>query len=262
MLTQKISDETYVTKLKNCFAIAKPYKHVVIDNFLDNSFAQALAKNFPSLESMKTKYNGINEKKAEHSELGSLTPEFHQLKEALFNKDFIHFIEQVSGAGNLLVFDDRYGYGLHQGGNGSFLDIHIDYNLHPLKKKQRCLNLLLFLNEEWDESWGGMLQFWNADVTKCIEAIAPKFNRCVLFECSNISYHGYNQIQCPGPITRKSFYTYFFLEPVTKMNFHDTVFKPLPHDNRWKKIIVTSKEVLKNRIKRILYKTGLIRLLK
>jgi hypothetical protein len=255
-------DKNFVHELKVRFATGVPYRHVVIDNLLSPKTAQALSRQFPCIGQMKTRYKGMNEKKAEHSEFHSLPQEFTQLKELLFCNDFIQLIEEISEIKNLLVMDDRFGYGLHQGGNGSFLDIHIDYNLHPVLKKQRRLNLLIFLNEEWKEGWGGLLQFWNADVTKCITAIAPLFNRCVLFECNENSYHGYNLVQCPAEITRKSFYTYYFTEPVANLRFHDTVFKSLPHDSAFKRFSVTTKEALKNGVKRLLYKTGLLKLLK
>ncbi len=261
MLAREIADVNFISDLKKKFDEGQPFKYVIIDNLLDEGFAKRLSMQFPSIDRMKTKYNGINERKAEHSGKEFLTPPFNKLKEILFSKEFLYFIEQVSTIKNLIVLDDRFGYGLHQGGNGSFLDIHIDYNLHPFKKKQRRLNLLIFLNEQWEENWGGMLQFWDSNVTKCITSIEPKFNRCIIFECNDISFHGYNKIHCQESITRKSFYTYFFSEPEESLKFHDTIFKTLPEDNKWKKIIVASKENLKNTIKRMLYKTGLIKLL-
>lgn len=261
MLNRKLKDENVIKDLQKRFNTAEPYKHVVIDDFLALEAAQVLAKNFPRLSQMKTKYNGINEKKAEHSGFDELVPEFTRLKQALFDRDFTHAVEKISGISDLQTIDDRYGFGLHQGGPGSFLDIHIDYNLHPLKKKQRRLNLLIFLNEEWHNDWGGMLQLWNRNVTECTTAILPAFNRCVIFECNDISYHGYNTIQCPMPVTRKSFYTYYFSKPIKEIDFHDTVFKPLPHETKLKKILVSGKESLKNNIKRLLYKTGLLKFL-
>ena len=87
---------------------------------------------------------------------------FLQLKKFLFDRQFIKKIEEISQIKNLQVIDDRFGQGLHQGGDDSFLDIHIDYNLHPVKKKQRRLNLLIFLNERWPTEWGG-----NARVLEC-----------------------------------------------------------------------------------------------
>lgn len=259
MLNPQLFDEAFLEDANKRFNDAVPYRHVVIDNLLRPETALALSQQFPSIEQMKTRYNGINEKKAEHSEFDSLPKEFGQLKQLLFSKEFIALVEGLTGIKELLVMDDRYGFGLHQGGNGSFLDIHIDYNLHPGSKKQRRLNFLIFLNEEWKEEWGGMLQLWDASVSRCVTAIAPAFNRCVLFECSEISFHGYNQIQCPPEVTRKSFYTYYFSEPATNLRFHDTVFKPLPQDSALKKATVTAKEGLKNGVKRLLYKTGLLK---
>ena len=94
---------------------------------------------------------------------------------------------KVTGIPGLQTIEDRLGYGLHQGANQSFLDIHIDYNLHPLRKLYRKLNLIIFLNESWESNWGGHLELWDADVANCVQSIAPVFNRCALFECSEIS---------------------------------------------------------------------------
>lgn len=259
MLNPQLFDDAFIKDSHQRFNDAKPYRHLVMDNLLQPQMATALARQFPTLEQMKTRYNGLNEKKAEHSEFTLLPKEFGQLKEVLFGKEFMELIEKITGITGLLVMDDRYGYGLHQGGNGSFLDVHIDYNLHPVSQKQRRLNLLIFLNEEWQESWGGMLQLWDAPVSRCVTAIAPVFNRCVLFECSDVSFHGYNRIHCPAAVTRKSFYTYYFTEPTAHLRFHDTVFKPRPQDSRVKKAKVTAKEGLKNGIKRLLYKAGLLK---
>lgn len=259
MLNPQLHEDVFVQDARQRFNNAVPYRHVIIDNFLEPETALALSRQFPSLDQMKTRYNGLNEKKAEHSELALLPVEFGQLNQLLFSREFIARIEKLTGIEGLLVMDDRYGYGLHQGGKGSFLDIHIDYNLHPVSKKQRRLNLLIFLNEEWKENWGGTLQLWDASVNRCVTAIAPVFNRCVLFECSEISFHGYNLIQCPPEVTRKSFYTYYFTEAAVNLRFHDTVFKPLPQDSVLKKVVVNGKERLKNSVKRMLYKTGLLK---
>jgi hypothetical protein len=262
MLNPLLDKPEFITDLHRRFANAKPFRYVVIDNFLDPATARCLSENFPSLEEMKVSYNGINEKKAEHSSFANLASCFEETRHKLFENDFVRRIESISGLEGLSVLDDRYGYGLHQGGNGSFLDIHIDYNIHPLKKKHRRLNMILFLSKQWEEKWGGHMQFWNADVTQCMQAIKPEFNRCVIFECNNISYHGYETIICPEEVTRKSFYLYFFTEVAENLRFHDTVFKPLPTDSLAKKIKVSLKEVIKNSVKRILYNTGLTKLLK
>ncbi len=244
------------------FLDSKPFPHLCIDNFLNPDFAEQLYNSFPTMENMSVKYHGLNEKKSEDSSFTKLDQSFTILKNKLMSEDFIRQVSKLTGINTLKVFDDRYGRGLHQGANGSFLDIHLDYNIHPLEKKQRRLNLLIFLNKQWESEWGGHLEFWNNHVTKCELKIAPIFNRCVLFECSNISFHGYNRITCPENITRKSFYLYFFSDTQHKLSFHDTIFKTLPNYSPSKKIITQFKEFSKNTIKKILYYTGLNQLLK
>jgi hypothetical protein len=261
-MAEEIIEEATLQELHLNFINGKPFPYLYIDDFLATSLAGSLSANFPSLSEMDILYEGLNENKGEHSNFETLHEDFTELKRILSSETFIKKIETISGINDLAVINDRYGSGLHQGGNGSFLDIHIDYNLHPLKKKQRRLNLIIFLNENWEKEWGGYLEFWNATGTECIAKIEPKFNRCVLFICSNISYHGYSQIRCPALVTRKSFYLYFFSNPEKKLFFHDTVFATSPRDNIYHKYRVKVKEFLKNNIKRFLYYSGLNKLLK
>lgn len=244
------------------FINADPFPYVVVDDFLDPDMALALSKNFPAIESMDVNYKGLNERKGEHSNFETLSEDFKILKDKLNSHSFIQQMETITGFTDLFTIDDRYGRGLHQGGNNSFLDTHIDYNLHPLLKKQRRLNLIIFLNEEWEEDWGGSLQFSNASLTKCIASLTPRFNRAVIFICNSISYHGYNQIQCPATLSRKSFYTYYFTEPEKNLIFHDTVFRPSANDSNLRKATIIAKEFTKNAVKRTLYYLGLNKFLK
>lgn len=239
-----------------------PIRHLVIDNFLNISVADSVFNHFPKEEDMRTHYHGINEKKSEHSDFSKLHSSFHQLHDALSSEDFINWIQQITGITSLQVIEDRLGYGLHQGGNNSFLDIHIDYNLHPIKKMYRKLNLIIFFNPRWEKNWGGHLELWDAEVKNCIQSIEPIYNRCVIFECSEISYHGYSRITVPGGITRKSLYQYYFIPVSGDISFHDTIFKPKPKDPFSKKVFTYSKDFVKNSAKKILLKMGLKKFLK
>src|SRR6185312_1633922 len=196
-------------RLKIAFNTAVPFRHLVIDDFLDPAFAQSLDGRFPSLSRMKTHYAGLNEKKAEDNDFVKQDPAFTLLHNALSSPDFEGWLADITGITPLGTVDDRLGYGLHQGGDGSFLDIHIDYNIHPITKLQRKLNFLLFLNHGWQEEWGGLLQLWDARTEKTGHAIPPLFNRVVIFECSQISFHGCSKLHVPPGITRKSIYQYY-----------------------------------------------------
>lgn len=249
-------------KLKTAFNSATPFRHLVIDNFLDDKFAGTLNSRFPSLSEMKTHYSGLNEKKAEDNNFVKQDSNFTTLHTALSAPEFIEWLTEITGVTPLQTADDRLGYGLHQGGDGSFLDIHIDYNIHPVTKLQRKLNFLLFLNPSWEENWGGLLELWDSKTQKTGRRITPLLNRAVIFECSDISYHGYNRIDVPTDITRKSYYQYYFTTPEKHLRYHDTIFRPLPESSLAKKIVVPIKEMAKNRVKKTLLFLGLQKFLK
>ena len=261
MANENIFNKFYFTEeqkgiLKELFNENLPIRHVVIDDFLEQDLAKMLMDHFPSLAAMKTHYKGINEKKSEDSDFSKHHASFSTLHQQLSSPLILDWLSQLTDIDELHSIDDRLGYGLHQGGNNSFLDIHIDYNIHPLKKQSRRLNLILFFNASWETDWGGHLELWDKDVKNCIQSIAPVFNRCVIFECSNISYHGYSRIHVPEQITRKSYYQYYFTPPGKDISFHDTIFKSRPKESFAKKIATPVKEFAKNTVKRMLMKLG------
>lgn len=262
LLNPELFAEQNKEKLSHQFNTNKPIRHVVIDNFLSNDFVTLLHKSFPSITEMKTHYHGLNENKAEDCNFEKLPIEFTQLHEALSDIFFIKWIEAWTGIKDSCIIEDRLGYGLHQGGNHSFLDIHIDYNIHPIKKLYRKLNLIIFFNPVWKDDWGGNLELWDSQVKNCIQRIAPVFNRCVCFECSDISYHGYNKITVPDNITRKSYYQYYFIPLTEEVVYRDTFFKARPNQAIIKKTLTPLKEHAKNFAKRVLIRLGMEKLLK
>ena len=244
------------------YQVNTPIPHIVIDGFLREDFALKLYDHFPSPEQMKVHYHGLNEKKSEHSDFSSLDSAFTELHAFLSSEPFRTWLSSLTTVPDLQTVNDRLGYGLHQGANNSFLDIHIDYNIHPVKKIYRKLNLILFLNKDWESAWGGNLELWDEKVETCVQSISPVFNRCVIFECSEKSYHGYSRITVPEKITRKSFYQYFFIEIPSHTEFHDTIFHPTPDQSLLKKGLTPIKEFLKNSVKKVLYRLRILKPLK
>jgi Rps23 Pro-64 3,4-dihydroxylase Tpa1-like proline 4-hydroxylase len=248
-----------ITKLKNDFANAFPYKHLVMDNFLVEDFANLLHDNFPSIDKLKKHYNGLNEKKSEGANFSDFHPAFLEFRQFLLCEDLAKWTVEVTQIPEVFVTDDKLGAGLHQGGNGSFLDVHIDFNIHAEKNVYRRLNMLVYMNKDWQPEYGGDLEMWDAKMTKCEKKVAPIFNRCVIFETNEISYHGYSKITLPENLTRKSIYTYFYTpmekSPVTQ--YHDTVFKAKPTDTTTKKITTSIKETIKNFVKKQLKRVGI-----
>ncbi|MDJ1491497.1 2OG-Fe(II) oxygenase [Cytophagaceae bacterium DM2B3-1] len=253
------TDAAKVEQLAAEFQTSKPYKHLVLDNFFRQEVADKLYENFPSVEKLTKHWKGMNENKSEGSNFSDFDPIFTQVRNEIMSPEFAQWMEKVTGIKGVFVTDDSLGTGLHQGSDGSFLDIHVDFNIHHVKNVYRRLNFLVYLNKNWKEEYGGGMEMWNADMTKMEKVVMPILNRVLIFETSEISYHGYSKITLPPGETRKSFYTYFYTpitDPTLLNKYHDTIFKPKPGDSTLKKVGTNTKETLKNFIKGQLKRAG------
>ena len=247
-------------RLSKDFQNAFPYKHLVMDNFLIPSIADSLHNNFPTLDKLNKHYKGFNEQKSEGSNFEDFHPEFEQTRKLIMSPEFAQWTAKVTGIPLVFVTDDKLGTGLHQGGSGSFLDIHIDFNIHASLDVYRRLNMLIYFNQNWQPEYGGDLEMWDAKMTKCEKKVSPIFNRAVIFETNEISYHGYSKTTLPDGVTRKSFYTYFYTEAHNgNAKYHDTVFKAKPEDSLAKRVGTSFKETLKNFAKSQLKRFGFLK---
>lgn len=248
-----LGNDELICTLQQEFNAGKPFRHVKIDGFLDEDLAERLCKHFPKKEELSRHYRGLNENKSEGADFLQFDPAFTELRKMLNSDEFRLILKQITGIDGMFSTEDAFGSGVHQGENGSFLDVHIDFNIHHKRKVHRRINLLIFLNKDWQETYGGALELWNEDVSKMEQAYLPLFNRCVIFETNDTSYHGYSRISVPEGISRKSFYTYYYT-PLNEYagKYHDTVFKARPQEGLAKKVKTNIKERLKNTVKRTL----------
>lgn len=202
--------------ISNQYIQAKPYPHIVLDNYLDDVYLNKALKAFPKIQDDGwIHYVHINEKKHGLNKL-ELIPEVIRdgiIKELNAPK-FISFLEQLTGIDNLLPDHTFEGGGIHQSENGGYLNIHADFTVHPHKKNwRRRVNVLVYLNKDWKESYGGALELWNKDMSQCVETVQPIFNRLVAFNTDEDSYHGFPEpMTCPKDVTRKSIALYYFTE--------------------------------------------------
>lgn len=245
-------------ELAKAFSTGKPYPHIVMDQFLREDTALRMFEQFPSFDKFGRHYKGLNENKSEGSLFDTYDPIFKEVKDELSSDAFSKWIGEVTGIEESFITDDNLGAGLHQGGNGSFLDIHIDFNIHPKKNVHRRLNLLIYLNKDWKPDYNGAMEMWDEKMTKCEKEVMCNFNRALIFETSEISYHGYTKaLNLPEGVSRKSFFAYFYThkrEGAAK--YHDTVFRATPMDSGFKRVSTSLKEKLKNGIKSSLKKVG------
>ncbi len=204
----KILNEEYINN--------KPFPHIVIDNFLKENICKQIEKSFPNHnEDFWLKYNNPVERKLLYNHLDSAMP--LNIKDLLISLNepwFLNLLENLTGIRNLRSDPKFHGGGMHCTKRHGKLDVHVDYSIHPEMNYERRINLILYLNSDWESDYGGHLEFWDTDIKHCIKSIEPKFNRAVIFNTSDISFHGHpNPLMCPENKCRKSLAWYFLTEP-------------------------------------------------
>jgi hypothetical protein len=198
------------------FAEAQPFRHIVIENFLAPDFAERLLDEFPAFE----RGNNIGDDgrpggKSTVERMEALGVSYRKLDTAIQSPEFLKLLGTITGIDDLLYDPFYLGGGTHENRSGQLLQAHIDFNYHPSERWHRRLNLIVYLNHDWDEAWGGNLELWRdpyADA-KPAARIAPTFNRCVIFETTEHSWHGFDMIASGDGETarsRKSVALYFY----------------------------------------------------
>jgi hypothetical protein len=209
------------------FPDADPFPHVVIDGFLREDAAESLLAEFPAIDDMKKSNDYIFADKRQSAQLaagGSACQQYHDL---LLSDGFAEILGTLAGGRELFVDTSFHGGGFHQGGNDSFLDTHVDFNIHPHHDDWlRVLNVLLYLNQDWADGYGGDLLIRTDPNDKPL-AVPPLFNRAVIMLTSDNTYHGYRRMSLPPGVTRKSIAAYAYeLIPVGSLRVRTTTWAP------------------------------------
>jgi hypothetical protein len=210
----------------------QPFPHIVIDDFFPVESLNEVLAAFPAPDESWWQYsNPLERKWAKNTGLPAPIERFIM---NLNDEIFIEYLEELTGIHDLTPDFSFNGGGLHQISRGGKLDIHEDYNYHPLTNYHRRLNLLVYLNKDWQAEWKGNLELWNADMTECVKSIEPVFNRIVIFSTVPGSNHGHpDPLECPEGLTRKSIALYYYSKdrpPHEIREKHSTLFKRRPQD--------------------------------
>lgn len=199
------------------FQAGRPFRHAVVDGFLNPDFCRELVAEFPPYDAARFRNEHGHAGKAYHENVAALGPSFRKLDALLQTPEFLKLVSDVTGIPDLLYDPEYLGGGTHENLEEMELDPHVDFTIHRASGLYRRVNLLLYLNEEWDESWGGGLELhvnpWLPAAENEIRTVSPVFNRCVLFETSDKSWHGFRPIRLPAEkkgLTRKSFALYLY----------------------------------------------------
>lgn len=225
------------------FAPRDPFRHVVIDDFLAREAADDLLAQFPPFE----RGNARNEagelgNKSTIEKIRGLGPAYAALDTLVQSQAFLDLIGRITGIDGLLYDPWYFGGGTHENRHGQDLDAHVDFNRHPVERWHRRLNLIVYLNHEWDDAWGGSLQLHSDPRAPddCVITITPLFNRAVIFETTETSWHAFPRIALPAgreALSRRSIALYFYTKERPRAetaDTHSTIYVDLPLPQRFR----------------------------
>ena len=213
---------------------ALPFPNAVFDNFFDEELLNNVLEEFPDLASIKDaqQFDNHNEKKfgaRGEAVFGTTT---RQLMHYLNSQPVLEFLQKLTGIRETLIPDPYFvGGGCHEIKPGGLLKVHADFNKHELTGLDRRINLLIYLNKDWEEQYGGHFELWDRDMTTCVRKVLPIFNKVAIFSTTDFAYHGHpNALDCPQNRSRKSLALYYYTNgrPLAEINSdlekHSTIF--------------------------------------
>jgi Rps23 Pro-64 3,4-dihydroxylase Tpa1-like proline 4-hydroxylase len=218
--------------LHETYLAAEPFPHIVLDGLFDDDALEAVLREFPSRQAMQWReFESSTEKKlGYHHETSTISKTVRDFLNDMNSFEMLLWLEALTGIEGLIPDPYFGGGGLHQIEPGGFLKVHADFNVHPKLKLDRRLNMLIYLNQNWRDEYGGHLELWDRDMSACRQKILPLFNRTVIFSTTDTSFHGHpHPLTAPEGMSRKSVSLYYYTagRPEAERSApHDTLFIP------------------------------------
>ena len=229
------------------YRAADPYPFIQFDHFLESKAAKMAMESFPSIGGEGwINYIHVNENKHGLNKMDRIPSYLQEVIKTLNSAEFVAALSNLTGIEGLQADPSLEGGGLHQSKRGGFLNIHADFTVHPHKRNwRRRVNLLVYLNEGWEPEYKGDLELWSRDMKACVQKISPVFNRCVIFNTDEDSYHGLPEpINCPAEMTRKSIALYYFTEEIKVPKKRATNYRARPGDGAKSILIYLDKQAV------------------
>ena len=220
---------------KGVYKNAAPFPSIYFENFFDEKMLGEVLAEFPDDMGKKSdiNFNSPNEAKLASVGEGRFGEKTKRFMRYLNSEPFLMFLQELTGIERPLIPDPHFeGAGYHEIKLGGFLKIHADFNRNRATGLDRRLNVLVYLNKDWEEKYGGHFELWNSDMTQCVKKVLPAFNTLAMFSTTSQSWHGLpNPLTCPEGRSRKSLALYYYTngrperEIEEGLETHNTLFK-------------------------------------
>lgn len=219
------------SELNHQYVNADPFPHIAIDNFLPTELLRRVVSEFPSRQ--EGRFADAQSRLKTGYQLEKITSRFiTHLMYALNSAQMLTFVEKLTGIDGLLPDPYFAGAGLHETARGGHLSIHADFNVNERLRLLRRVNLIIFLNEDWNEEYGGNLELWDRQMKERKASVPPTIGNAVLFNTDSDAFHGHPEpLDCPDGVFRRSIALYYYVAPMTgvaSVKSHTTIFQVRP----------------------------------
>lgn len=194
------------------YQAAKPFPHIVLEGLWRPDVLEAVNSEFPPVEDRDWHHwESENELKDTSKGISGLGPFSQLLFQQLNSEPFIQALEAITHLKNLVPDPTFYGAGLHEAFRDGWLAVHSDYINHRELPLARCVNLLVYLNHDWQADWHGDLELWEDGAAAPTVSIPPLFNQTVIFNTTTNALHGFtNPLRCPADRSRRLISVYYW----------------------------------------------------
>ena len=211
-------DKTLISNFEKKFLVDKdPFPNIIINDFLPIEIVRKAENEFISYKKTINSGNTRFQKTKMHSDDYANMP--HTIKKIIYffySKDFVKLLETKFNLRNILPDWNFYGGGMHESFKGGFLKVHSDFLYIRKSKLKRVLNLLLYLNSNWQENWKGSIELWDKNMSSVRKSVAPEINNAVIFRTDMHSNHGFPEpLSCPENVSRRSIALYYYIKEKT-----------------------------------------------
>ncbi len=198
-------------RLHEQYVHARCFPHIVLSDLVHPELLRRVAREFPASDGHAAFNRSQERLKYQYPPRYWMGPATHNLFAELNSDAFVTFLEEMTGIQGLIVDPTYAGGGLHETKSGGHLSVHADFNINDHLKVIRQLNLLIYLNDDWPDEYGGHLELWNRSMTACEVRVPPTLGRSVVFTTTLDSYHGQpNPVSCPPDRSRRSMALYYY----------------------------------------------------
>lgn len=220
--------QTNSSELKKFWENSGPVRHLFLDDAFDLNLVKKVSNEFPDSKKLILR-DSIRERKKVGVELDQYDKILSDFQYTFLDEKLISEIEKITGIQNLIIDPSFYASGISVMSKGDFLNPHLDNSHDGDRIAYRCLNILFYCSVDWKIENGGNLELWSDDF-KEKKLIHSKFNRLVVMETNQSSWHSVNKILIDAQRNCISNYYFSVKSPTNKDYFHVTSFRGRPEE--------------------------------